>query len=590
MVSNFTPMTPPAQSLVGSTYNPLTGQNEPPESLTANIPTESALPLPEPSFLESLGQGTSDMFGPSGRDLTPEQFKAKTIASWEPAATDEERKADIVSSWGPNMAAPAAVNPVAPPPAIPTTPTAPSGNTQGNGVPPMFDKGSGQPPPPPPPVDELENVQSSDSRQTTSTTINPKYIAQIEEGQRQQMQAAKDVATVMSALSIDRDYQKQMTKNLARASWLDRLTDPTSDEFQKFHQTFSEAAGKINQAQQDLIEFQKNAKVDPDRYLNSQPALSNALNSVAIFFENRANAYGSALGQMPTNMVKGRIDAAITQDIQRQKEEMQGKQAGLTNEVNRYRDNLRMLGDERQAELKTAADAYTVGVAYLNALKESKIGASMDMAKANEFQGKLEEAAGGKMAELTKGVAQRKVDDLFKTNQPKQMSVEDQIRLSSLNFNVGDATLQARDPEAAKKMREAADGVHNVLSKVEAIKQLRDAAPVGRNTGFGDNIAKARSLAGQLQMDLRSAFSLGVMSDGDMEFLKTISPDPAEFSWSTVAKYDALGAAALSGFYSKAKQNTDTRLDEKRLSDVVKSNAKQSATEILNRLNNPEKK
>ena len=592
MPYDFTPFDPSSLGISPGDPSTLGG-------ISSSPANESQLPLPStpsPANSSPTSEGTAGQEGPvslvgglynylfpNSEPVPAGMGVREAVAGSGPTPPSGDTRSLVNDLAGAPLPSPIPRSPVGVPPNPPPSTSSPSTVENSAEVTPLFTGGdAGKPLPPsgPPP---MMKAQSTVGGQETQTIIPSEYSSQIEEGQRKQIDAAQSVSTVMKSLSSDKPYQAQLTQQIARAAWLDKLTDPNSPEFDKFHKSFADAAGKIDQAQKDLADFQKNVKIDPDRYMNSQPSLSNALNSVAIFFERRANAYGSALGQAPSNMIQGRIDMAVQQDIQRQKEEMQGKQAGMTNDINRYRDNLKMLGDERQAELKTAADSYTMGAMYLNALKDSRIGATLDQAKIDSEVGKLVEKAGLTNADLHKNIVQNSTNDLLMANTPKPLSMEEQSKVDARKFNVGDTVLMARDPESAKNMREVSSAVSDLSAKIETMEALRARAGIPGYTGVGADIARAKALGIEIKMQLKKIYGLGVLSGPDLELLEKVSPNPASFGYNS-AIYRAIQNSALSKYSSELKQNTDARFDNKQLFNIISSEAKRTSQDVLKRI------
>lgn len=216
----------------------------------------------------------------------------------------------------------------------------------------------------PPPSPGLIPIKSEETRTKYADGTEEALFG--EQGPYAQMQKVlakkKQLDADLDAMTgKDPEIKKYYNKMLVGSTDLEALMDPNSPKFKEFADKITAVKGKLDTASKDLSEFQEKARVDPDRYWKTVPATTVAMNSLAMFMEGRTAGAAIRAGLTPpTGLVQAKIDKAIADDINRQKDEMRMGEAAKGNEINRYRDNLKMLGDERIAEVKTKLDYMTM--------------------------------------------------------------------------------------------------------------------------------------------------------------------------------------------------------------------------------------
>jgi DNA-binding protein len=345
-------------------------------------------------------------------------------------------------------------------------------------------------------------------------------------------EVTNDIKEIMK--NADEETKKYFANIISRSVELESFLDPASEGFQTFKRNVSEAKNKIEMASQDLADFQKNAKVDPNRYYKETPFLNHAMNSVAMLFEgNTAAAMIRAGLPAPTGMVQQRIDRAISDDISRQKDEMRSKEAGMSNTINRYRDNLKLLGDERAAEYKTRAELYSQAVTTLNAVK-AKFGPQVDVKNIEKLQADNEFNYQKSLAEMGK----KMVETTF--GLPVAPKTDTELTIFIPGAPPGANAVKALTVEDAKDLKKKSEASLAIARNIKKLKDIRGNTGAWNFAGLPDEKqAEARTIVADLWMNLKDSYGMGAFDTGTQDFLKMTVPTPDALGH-VMGRYEAI--------------------------------------------------
>jgi hypothetical protein len=350
---------------------------------------------------------------------------------------------------------------------------------------------------------------------------------------------------------LDAETKPLFASLAAKSADLESFLDTDSEGYKAFAQKVNDVKTKMDAAHADLAEFQKTAAVDPARFYKDTPFLQHAMNGIAMLMEAKtAGAMIRAGLPPPTGLVMGRIDKAINDDIARQRAEITSKEAGMTNTVNRYRDNLKMLGDERAAEFKTRAEML------------QQIGQTIQATKA-KYDGELN------TANLDKALADTEVNYVKATAEmnkwlvqqgfaapagPSKEQREAEERKKEKMVNVLGTEEEARTPDDAKQLKEKSATIHTIVDKLSMLKALRARAGAVDLAGFATEDAKtAQTLMGTAMMDLKEYWKAGALDAGLLTFLESVLSKPN--AWTQVMdQYEALEDAVVNKYYHDLNQ------------------------------------
>jgi hypothetical protein len=353
---------------------------------------------------------------------------------------------------------------------------------------------------------------------------------------------------------MDPEVQPIFTRLAAAASNVEMFLNKDGDEYKEFSRKISDVKDKMDASNKDLIEFQKTAAVDPDRYYKNTPFLKHAMNSIAMVMESQhaGNMIRAGLPP-PTGLVRGRIDKAINDDIARQREAIRSKEAGMTNDVNRYRDNLKLLGDERSAEYKTKLEMVQMVQQTLDATKAKYAGrfnmAAMDKLSADN---KLVEAK--TKAELDK----RHVETVMKPQTGQAITLEQDKDNRGRTFTLFGQPTMALTAEEGAKMREKTQATESILTTLNELRKLRGSANAIDYAGLPTKEkARADMLLKSLHMQLKGAgaWAMGAFDNGTQKFLEDAVPDMTKLGQVSI-KYEALEDDFINGYRNSLVQAT----------------------------------
>jgi len=352
---------------------------------------------------------------------------------------------------------------------------------------------------------------------------------------------------------LDEDTKKLFTSLAAKSADLESFLDTESEGYKTFAQKVSDVKTKMDTAHADLAEFQKTAKIDPDRYYKDTPFLQHAMNSIGMLMEaqHAGNMIRAGLPP-PTGLVMGRIDKAINDDIARQRAEISSKEAGMTNTINRYRDNLKMLGDERAAEFKTRAEMLQQIGQTIQATK-AKYDGEFNTANLDKALADTEVNYAKTMAEMNKELVQQGF--VAPTGPSKEQKELEEKRKEKM-VNVLGSEIEARTADDAKALKDKNAKAETIMSTLGELKRLREymSTPSYAGLPMADK-NRAQTLSSALLMNLKDSWQMGAFDNGTQKFLNEVVPLPNGIA-QVMARYEALEDMVASGYVSELNQRT----------------------------------
>jgi hypothetical protein len=389
------------------------------------------------------------------------------------------------------------------------------------------------------------------------------------EGQKKAMENIKAIN-----MRLDNETKPLFASLVARSEDLASFLDPNSDGYKAFVRKTEDVKNKMEAAHADLEEFQKTAAVDPAKYYKETPFIQHAVNVIAMLMEAKtAGAMIRAGLPAPTGMVMARIDKAINDDIARQRDAIRSKEAGMTNEINRYRDNLKLLGDERAAEYKTRAEML------------HQIGTTINATKArydNEFNtANLDKAAADVEANRVKALAEMGktiMQQGFAAPVGKSISDEQLTRKQEKMVNVLGSEVEARTPEDAKVLKEKSVATETVLANLSELKSLREKSNLADWAKLiTEKRSRANFLIGSLHMNLKNTWGMGAFDAGTKEFLKDVVPNMDALSH-VLDTYETIEDTVTSSYTDELNQRTRNTYSLKSVRDLMFDRAKGKLT------------
>jgi hypothetical protein len=406
---------------------------------------------------------------------------------------------------------------------------------------------AGIPPVPSTPIEV--KTGSSETTQGSRTDWGP--TDELDKANESMRKIAEDARALRQSVNDDPEVIKYMNKQFLAGKRLESLMDPTSDEFKQFSTQVAQARSKIDSANKDLIDFQEKAKVDPERYWKATPLLQHALNSVSMLMEGKKEAAFIRAGlPAPTGLVQARIDKAINDDIARQKDELKMGEAAKGNTVNRYRDNLKMLGDERTAEIKTRLDYQSMVKNTLETYMQKSQGKFDDL-KMRELIAAQDVANAKAKLEMNKASISSSRQDTYANITPGKLTPEQQDRQDKINartFNVAGIPLVAYNDTSANTLRTQSAATTSAIGYLDKLIEYRNSmGPEGYLKWISGGTAEANNLVIALQMALKKANGLGAMDAGTQKILEAQIPDVTAFG-QVADKYAANRKSLLTQF------------------------------------------
>jgi hypothetical protein len=375
----------------------------------------------------------------------------------------------------------------------------------------------------------------------------------------EKVKLAADVANLKDRMTNDKGSLQEYTKLMASQLRLEDALDPESDGFKTFAKNISDTAQKMQAARADLEDYQKKAKADPNRYWRETPALEHVFNGIAMLMEGNVAAAATRAGMsMPTGMVQQRIDRAIQDDLNRQKEEFKSGEAARENTINRFRDNMKILGDERAAALKTEIEFMSQAKNRIDLIaKDPKYQNEADKLLAREASLKLDEQAVLKEAEMNKVLMKKQTES--KPLVGKALSPEDIRKDNELNVMTLGIPNRVRSLDSAKEIREISGATETGVAAVRAMKQIREKMTMGLiplSTGFSELRTLGDAIKRRIILSVKKTENLGTLDEGMVNFSDSMVPGSAEWG-QTQTKLDALEKGFLLNYTSALNQHID---------------------------------
>lgn len=317
-----------------------------------------------------------------------------------------------------------------------------------------------------------------------------------------------------------------------------------------------ERLAPIEEKSRILYDSIMNDKVDPNRVWNQ----SSTANKIVSVFSILMSGIGSGIaGGTQRNMALDVLDNAINQDIDAQK-------ANIRKKESLYSENLRLLGDERQAALATKSQLLSVAQAQIQAIG---LKTNSQEAKAKELSalGQIEMQKAQIRQQLQKDqVVSQMAGGGTSMSDAQIQQMPEEIRKRAVK--VGGKYVLALDDQAAKSSREIIGSHDSMMSNLDELINLRK--QYGAETIPGPVKAKMQNIASNLELAMKESKKLGTLDAGAERYMKKIVADPTSYTFAldsykalkevqnkeTNAKLKALGVNIPEGSY----QNTVERV------------------------------
>ena len=445
-------------------------------------------------------------------------------------------------------------------------------------------------------------ITTQTSSNTSQTIYGKQDKANYEKAINNYRQAQDAIGGIMKKINNDPEIVKQVARIASTSLELQDMLDPNSENFKSFTNKVNEAKTNIEKAEQDLAEFQKEAKVDPNRYAHNMSNTGKAIKMIAKMLEGFGAAMALRGGvQIPTGMVSKQLQQSIDQDIALQKDELASKEKGLTTDVNRYSKNLALLKDERAAELKTKSDMLTVTKMSLDNLKAQYQG-QMDEAEFQKVQSGLDLEIAKTNLEMNKRLVNTSVNTTVTKERrqgqgidageiKKRADAEEAMKgLSERDVPLFNKyKLEAYSKEEAKDLRDQMASYEGVMSMLETMKKLE--AEYGNEMLPTDAKALGDSLAADFLLLKKNLEKLGVLSEADKDIITDLLKTPKK-DWLKTARVTIENQLAQSTNKMASTLNSKTKVGENRVSetflyDNVKPIAQKRADEVFKRVFKP---
>lgn len=392
--------------------------------------------------------------------------------------------------------------------------------------------------------DFINYTETQTSSNTSQNVYGKKDKADYEQSVDNFKQAQSAIKGLMEKVDNDPKINNQISKVASASFDLQDILDPESEKFKTFTSQVTDAKNKIEEAEKDLAEFQKEAKVDPRRYTDNMTNTSKALTMLAVALEGVGSAMAARGGlNLPTGVIGRQLQDAIDSDIMLQKDELASKEKGLTTDVNRYAKNLAMLKDERAAELKTKSDMLMVTKTTLDNMK-MKYQGQFDMAE----QDKITAGIDMQIAQTTMDLNKRIVNSSIQTSTKpienpykkalmgegkdwKDVKAEADAKASVKGLEETDVPLfgatkvEAYSKDEAKELRSDMASYEGVMSMLATMEEL------DKQYGFeampnSDAKALGKAMANDFLLLKKNLEKLGVLSESDKDIIESLLRNP----------------------------------------------------------------
>jgi len=445
----------------------------------------------------------------------------------------------------------------------------------------------------------FEDTQTQSNYSSQSTIYNPKDVKDFDKAISRVKTAQEGISSIMKGVENDPEINKQIGKVAAISMSLEDTLDPNSESFKSFTENVNKAKAEMEKSEKDLADFQKEAKVDPDRYMREMPSTKKSMLAIATLLEGTGAIMAAQGGMMlPTGVISKQLQDGINRDIALQKDELNSKEKGLTTEANRFAKNLALLKDDRSAELKTKADMLTAAKMSLDNLR-AKYQDKLNSAEADKITAGLDMDLAKTKLELNKQLVSKSVQTVTKKIPITQggvdyKGVKDKAdaqkavkELEETDVPIfGKYKVEAYSKDEAKGLREELNMYENIMGTLETMRMLES------EEGYAMYGTDAGALGAALKADFlltkKNLEKLGVLSESDKDIIDDLLTDPTSHAFKNArAKienqiHQATGKVVAS-LNSKTKVGK-TRFLDKDLSSLVEPIAKKRATAGLNRV------
>jgi len=442
----------------------------------------------------------------------------------------------------------------------------------------------------------LEDTQTQSNYSSQSTIYNPKDVGEFDKAISSVKTAQEGISSIMKGVENDPEIKKQIGKIASTSMSLEDMLDPNSESFKSFTENVNKAKAEMEKSEKDLADFQKEAKVSPDRYMREMPSTKKSMLAIATLLEG-AGAIMAAQGGMmlPTGVISKQLQDGINRDIALQKDELNSKEKGLTTEANRFAKNLALLKDDRSAELKTKADMLTASKMSLENLR-AKYQDKLNSAEADKITAGLDMELAKTKLELNKRLVSNSVQTSTKkipiAQDYKGVKEQAEAQKAMKELEETDVPIfskykvEAYSKDEAKGLREELNMYENIMGTLETMKMLESGegyAMYGTDAG-----ALGAALKADFLLTKKNLEKLGVLSESDKDIIDDLLADPTSHAFKSArAKienqiHQATGKIVAS-LNSKTKVGK-TRFLDKDLSSLVEPIAKKRATAGLNRV------
>lgn len=317
-------------------------------------------------------------------------------------------------------------------------------------------------------------------------------------GYEMQKQGVQDFA---DASSKKTNEQSAIMNKGIEQQWIDEKNRQAAEVIRQ-----QKIQDKITQIE-DAANKVASMEVDPNKFWGDRSTGSQIMMGIGL-------ALGS-FGSTPDNKVVGLLNQAVDKDIALQKWQIANARDNLTPQFNVLNQMRNLFGDERQAEEATR-------IAALERIKMQVAQKALQYSDP-EVQAKAKQTIGE--LDVLKNAAKQKAANSMQFGGASTFGERMQYTKDQGERTIDGLGMvsDARDAPEIRKRKGVTDNVRDNLSKLIKLVERK-----GRAILPGSEDAKiARTLAGDLQLDLKEVKNLGVPTGKDLEMLdKLITTDP----------------------------------------------------------------
>ena len=372
-------------------------------------------------------------------------------------------------------------------------------------------------------------TQSTTSTQSTIYGKDDKV--KYEEASKNYKEAIEAQKSVLKSVADDPVIKKQFEKFVTTSTDLEDLLDPTSDNFVAYKNVLDKTKKELDESEKALSDFQKEAKVDPNRFMSEMPTSSKALTAIAMMLEGYGSAVAARGGmQIPSGMIAKQLNEAILQDMNLQREQIASKEKGMTGDINRYAKNLALLKDERAAEIKTKSDLLMVSKSVIDNLK-ARYADEASLAEFEKVQKGLEMQIAQQNLEMNKRIVN---SNMTVTKTPvnrggmdteKMLDIRKKaLELGEYDLNLfNEYALPMRSKESAQKTSQMLASYGGMVAKLDALDALE-----GRALPGDVKKSVSSSIYQDLFIDAKTIYELGVIAGPDKDIIEAFIKNPTD--------------------------------------------------------------